>query len=80
MLFYKRIFVASRDASSAEDSNMNGGVQDVTEKDVQGGDGEDGYETDEDFMVYGHDDVAWTGMVYISYIKRNKESFKQNVN
>jgi len=63
MLFYKRIFVASRDASNTENSNMNGGLQDATEKDVHNKDGEDGYETDDDFMVYGHNDVAWTGMV-----------------
>jgi hypothetical protein len=63
MLFYKRLLVAPRDASSAKESKVKGGERDVTEKDVHDGDGADGSGTDDDFMVYGHDDVVWTGMV-----------------
>jgi hypothetical protein len=62
MLFYKRILVDPSNASNAEERKSKRKERDVTEENVDEGDGEDGLETDDEFMVFGHDDVAWTGM------------------
>ena len=51
MLFYKRVLVAPRDASCAEERKAKGKERDAAEEDV-----------DDEFMVFGHEDVAWTGM------------------
>ena len=66
MLFYKRLTTAPRDTSSVVESKRAGQQCDVSKDDVNDGDDSHGSGTDDDFVVYGHDDVAWTGM-YIDY-------------
>jgi hypothetical protein len=61
--------------AESEERKVKGKGREAEEADVDHGDGEDGSGTDDEYMVFDHEDVAWTGIepVHLYNTKRKRK-------